>query len=530
MKSFKHILLSGTTLFLTALFAASCTDGNDWDVDPSYDRLFSVNAQTLSVDPDVYSAALEWSNTPNTDYYIIEVSKDSLTDETEMGKGNGSVVFGEDKTITSSPDTLTNLDADTKYFIRMKAMSDNGKGGSNWAYPTKYSFKTKAENIFADPSVKSTSATLLWDADKEVTRLGYVADGTKDTTFVQLTDADKSAGMYSITGLTPDTKYAAVIFNGSVKRGTVSFQTNPSGITVGSADELNAILTNPTDYLDEDGGLTLLFDAGTTIDYTDESFERTIPATVKSVKFSGKAGSDKATLNLSNFEFAGDHPQIIFSNLTITSGGSGYVLNQDAQDTEGRVGELKIENCTISKLGGVVRVKGGTSVINAITVDNCIMDNIDQYSVVRNDMAKAVISNVTVSNSTVYNSKMKGVVISKSNADMTIRVESCTFYNAFASGQYVIDDNNKTAQFDIRINKVIFAKSDNIKAVRNNKKAPVSESYSLGDFTYNGTNNFNGQTKQLTDGSDKVFTNPDGGDFSIQKGAISDAGDPRWLE
>lgn len=519
-------------MFLTALFAASCTDGNDWDVDPSYDRLFSVNAQSLSIDADVYSAALEWSNTPNTDYYVIEISKDSLTDEVTMGQSNGSVVFGEDKTITSSPDTLTNLEPDTKYFIRMKALSNSGEGGSNWAYPTKYSFKTKAENIFTETTIKATTATVAWDVTKEANRLGYVATGAKDTTFVTLADADKKAGTYTIKGLKSETKYTVVIYNNTVKRGTVSFQTNPDGVTITTPEELNDILTNPEDYLDENGGLTILLDPGTTIDYTNESFKRTIPATVKSVKFTGKAGSEKATLKLANFEFAGDHPLIAFSNLKLTSSdGTGYVLNQDAQDVEGTVGEFKIENCEISKLGGVVRVKGGTSTIKAVTIDNCIMNSIGQYGIVQNGTATATISNATVSNSTVYNGAIKGVVISKGNADMSILIESCTFYNAFASSnQYVIDDNNKNATFDIKINKVIFAKSDNMKAIRNNKKAPVSESYSLGDFTYNGTNNFNGQTKQLSGSEKDIFTDPNNGDFTIKSGAISGAGDPRWLK
>ena len=50
-----------------------------------------------------------WSTTPGTEYYIIEISLDSLYDDVAMGTGKGSIIYGEDKSITKSPYTLEGL-------------------------------------------------------------------------------------------------------------------------------------------------------------------------------------------------------------------------------------------------------------------------------------------------------------------------------------------------------------------------------------------------------------------------------------
>lgn len=532
MKSLKHILLTGTAMFLTTFFTVSCTDGNDWEVDPSYDRLFSVSSQTLSVDPGINTAALEWTNTPNTDYYVIEVSKDSLTDQVEMGTSNGAIVYGEDGSITSSPDTISGLDADSKYFIRMKALSKSGKGGSNWAYYKSYSFKTDAEDIMDDDAVTVTgsTATVTWESGKDVTRLCLKANEATDSTFYELSAADKAACTYTFTGLQAKKTYVATIYNGDVKRGTAKFTTSenlPEGydaVTISKGSDLNDILSNPSKYITKNGGnIVVVFPAGVTIDYTDEAFERTIPAAIKSIQFYGESGGERPTLKLTNVEFEGEHALARFYNLNITSDGSGYVVNQKAT---GHVSDLQIENCNIISVKGVIRNQSGDSQFDDIRVNNCTMDNIGEYGVARND--GGVFTNVSITNSTVTNGDMKGIVITKGASDKTIQIENCTFYNALRAGQYGVDDNKMPVK--VTVKNVIFAKSDNIKATRTKKISTVTNTYTLSDFTYNTTYTWDDQTTLLNYSSTDVFVAPADGDFHIQKGLITGAGDPRWLE
>ena len=118
----------------------SCVDGNEWETDYSYDRLFGVNSSTISVVPNYNQAEITWEKSPEAEYYVIEISTDSLYDEIPIGKEN-ALIFGEDKTITASPYILSNLKMNTKYFLRIKSHSSQKKE-SNWSYYTDYSFTT----------------------------------------------------------------------------------------------------------------------------------------------------------------------------------------------------------------------------------------------------------------------------------------------------------------------------------------------------------------------------------------------------
>lgn len=533
MKSIKHIMLSGTVLFLTALSSTSCTDGNDWNVDSSYDRLFGINAKSLTVDPDINTVALEWTNTNNTDYYVIEVSKDSLTDDVKIGESNGAIVFGEDKSITTSPETLTGLDADTKYFIRMKGMSDAGKGGSNWVYYKSYSFKTKTEQIIDEdavtPTVTATTATIFWDKTKDVSLLKYVVSGATDTTTVELSAEDKAAGSKELTGLKAKKTYLVTIYNGTVKRGSTKFTTAEElapgydQVDIASTEVLQDVLENPDKYIKNNGGnIVLVFSAGTITDFTEDI---EVSPKIKSLQFFGRSGGDLPVLNMKSLSLSGHHETVRFYNMKLQSDGSGYAINQKV---EGSVTDLSIENCEISSLSGVVRSQNGASEFTNVSVKNCKMSDIGQYGIVQNSVANDVISNVSITNTTVSNGDMKGVVITKGKTDMKVLIESCTFYNALRDGQYVVDDNKMPVA--VTLSKVILAKNNNIKATRTKKISTVTDTYTLSDFVYNGSYDFDGKTTQMTQASAEIFVDPDNSDFHIQKNLITNAGDPRWLE
>ena len=101
----------------------SCTDGNDWGIDSAYDRLFGVNAEKISVTAEDLTAEVTFNTVKDAEYYIIEVSTDSLYDDVAMGGANAKV-FGANKEITKSPYTLEQLVGDTRYYLRMKSMAD----------------------------------------------------------------------------------------------------------------------------------------------------------------------------------------------------------------------------------------------------------------------------------------------------------------------------------------------------------------------------------------------------------------------
>ena len=114
MKILNHISGAGVALLFASLGVTSCTDGNDWGVDSTFDRLFSTKESSFSVTAEAVSAVVEWESTKDTEYYIIEASTDSLYDAVQMGAEN-SIVYGEDGSITQSPYTITGLLGETTY-------------------------------------------------------------------------------------------------------------------------------------------------------------------------------------------------------------------------------------------------------------------------------------------------------------------------------------------------------------------------------------------------------------------------------
>lgn len=536
MKNFKYMAGSGALMLLTSLASVSCTDGNDWDVDSSYDRLFSVVSSSLSVSAGTTTAEVKWAATPNTEYYVIEVSKDSLYDEVPMNNGNG-IVFGEDKAVVKSPYTLDNLDSNSKYFIRIKAMS-SVTAESKWTYLDKYSFKTKAEQILDEvANVTGNAAVLSWDSSLAVTHLTISKDGEEGEQEIVLTDADKSAGSYKLTGLEAKTTYAVSIWNGDVQRGTLKFTTTeayPDGydvVTVESTNDLNDLFTNPDKYIaDNNGNMVIVFPKGSSISMLGEENQLTVPATLKSIIFWGEAGGEKAIFMPKGLGFEGAHETIRFYNLDIQneSSGADYVVNQNVNGT---ITNLSIENCTVSKTRGVLRVQsdGAQGSIDHFTIDNTVLTDIGSYAIVNSKVSGFAWKTINLSNSTFNTVNAGGVIITQQD-NIAMNIENCTFYNCVTNGKSFIDIN-KMAGVTVTINKTIigklynYADGNTIKAYSVKKIAVANDVYTTSDCPYASGYDW-GTILEKT--SAQLFVDPDNGDFHIQDGALS-VGDPRWL-
>ena len=167
MKKLTHIIKTGAFALLTSLSVAACIDGNDWET-ISGNRLFGTTS--FSVEPAAITAEAKWDATPNTEYYIIEASREQMDDNMPMGSASGSIVYGEDQSIKKSPYTLTDLLGETTYYLRIKSVA-SGKE-SRWIYLEDGTFETSKEEILGIiPSENITEETILitWEAGLEVT-------------------------------------------------------------------------------------------------------------------------------------------------------------------------------------------------------------------------------------------------------------------------------------------------------------------------------------------------------------------------
>ena len=557
MKSIKNILGTASMMAL-ALSATSCTDGNDWDVDGSLSRLFGLNGDKITVETAETSATVTFSAftskaVPSPEYYVFEVSKDSLYEGVE----NANIIkFGEDKTLTSSPVVLSGLDGDSKYYMRVKAMSSTSNE-SKWVYyKDGSSFKTKAEQIFN--KVEATDlfedhVNLSWTPGADVTHITYAnTNDAENIQTINLTDEEKAAGKYTLGGLNPTSTYTITIYKNDVKRGQLQVTTPAampaanfkyslaSDVTVISQDLIDEIAEkakaaagNETNY-----SATIGIPAGAKValyginDSDGGKTNVTIPDGM-SVTFFGLAGGDAPTINLDkNFDIAGSHAFIKFQNVKLEENGAGYFINQSKACT---VSEFTLENCEVSNLKtSFFRLQGSDAKsIGKLTLKNSIFTKLCAgYGFIHVDAGSGAghVDNVEIDGCTFNSICVTGKVFifSKKTDMQDITIKNSTFYNCNGNGQYFVDFNTDTfGPSTFTIENCIFGKSADEatnKNIRSKTPATVANSFRTTDFfkVIKGVNDTEFSSTQL-------FKDPANGDFTIKAGTLKEkAGDPRW--
>lgn len=557
MKSIKNILGTASMMAL-ALSATSCTDGNDWDVDGSLSRLFGLNGDKITVETAETSATVTFSAftskaVSSPEYYVFEVSKDSLYEGVE----NANIIkFGEDKSLTSSPVVLSGLDGDSKYYMRVKAMSSTSNE-SKWVYyKDGSSFKTKAEQIFNN--VEATDlfedhVNLSWTPGADVTHITYAnTNDAENIQTINLTDEEKAAGKYTLGGLNPTSTYTITIYKNDVKRGQLQVTTPAtmpaanfkyslaSDVTVISQDLIDEIAEkakaaagNETNY-----SATIGIPAGAKValyginDSDGGKTNVTIPNGM-SVTFFGLAGGDAPTINLDkNLDIAGSHAFIKFQNVKMEENGAGYFINQSKACT---VSEFTLENCEVSNLKtSFFRLQGSDAKsIGKLTLKNSIFTNLCAgYGFIHIDAGsgKGHLDNLEIDGCTFNSICVTGKVFifSKMTDMQDITIKNSTFYNCNGNRQYFVDFNVDTfGPSTFTIENCIFGKSADEatdKNIRSKTPATVANSFRTTDFfkVIKGVNDTEFSSTQL-------FKDPANGDFTIKAGTLKEkAGDPRW--
>ena len=557
IKKFFGIALMG----LCALSVGSCADENDWDVESAFDRLFGVGEEDIDVTPGETTATVTFSSmtaTEDTLYFVIEVSTDSLYDDIPMG-GKNSIVFGQDKSIKNSPCELTGLQSNTRYFLRIKTMSDT-KAESRWVYYNDgSSFKTKTEQIFNPVETADrgdTSVRLTWSpAGTDVTHILVLGPDGSEVQRIDLTPEAIAGGEYTVTGLNPSTTYTFQIYNGETIRGSLTVTTMasmpeadlkyslPADVTVLSQDIIDQIAeeaktkaADPTNY-----SVTIGISGGSQIDVngtdpdTGDPTSITIPDGM-SVTFFGMAGGDAPVLNMvKSLDIAGSHAYIRFDNVQLVDGGCQYFINQSDAATIGS--DLTFSNCTIKDFErSLIRLQGSnTMTIGEVKIDNCVATNMSHgngYSVLYWNKSNFTVNKVSITNTTFDTYQRSLIEIGSSNTG-EISISDCTIYNGPASGRYIIDGNG-CPMLNVELNNTIFALSPEpdgsgktCNGIRGAANTTVNNVYFTSDFILSGSA-FE-PTVQLEEDASEVFADPENGDFTIISKDVENAGDPRWI-
>ena len=540
MKLNKSIIskaLFGAMMLLGGASFTACTETNDWDVDPAYDRLF--HSSKVSVSPGEDQAEVTFKKMPDAEFYVIEISTDTLFDEVETTEH--SIYFGdkEDARITTSPYTMTGLEGSTKYYFRIKSCATSGKG-STWKYlddtESNYSFTTKSEQIILDVVPGSKTVKVSFKAGKQITEAQIVKDD--EVLVSQPVTADEvAAGELTISGLNAKTSYTVQLLNGENVRGKMKFTTTepfPDGyevINVAAGDDVKDLLANATS-----DKVVVVFPQG--MEYTalnEEAQTSTIkvPENIKSVYFWGAAGESKATVKFKGVSFESSSMDVVrFYNLNLQYGANsdGYVLNQSGTFT---LNSLEMEKCDVKDIRGIFRFQSiVNSTVNAIKINDCVLTNIGTYGIVNTkDQKSLTLGTVSITNSTL--NTINSVLTNTSQANFSITLDHCTIWNCVPATKPYFDLQKQTGVTVACTNSLIGAYYDFKDAAQTVKGSSLKDIDASGtvytsDFTWNSGYEIG---SQISETSAQLWANPakTGADFTVQNSSYKNLGDPRWI-
>ena len=594
MKNIKNILGMGAFMLLASLAVSSCTEKSDWDIDSSYSRPFGTDENGISVETDskVARAVVTWSSTSNTDYYIIEISPNEMTDETPMGsEENGNIVYGNDPAnrIKQSPYTMDNLAVNTTYYMRIKSIS--GEKESRWVNYKKTFASVKEEAILNIPTtedlpegqgkvrmseaaageawvenlksfteytitiyngnnprgsqtvtipgleiestisdITANSAVFSWEETVDVDEYACVlsTEGVPESG-TQLSPADIAAHKVTITGLASSTEYTAYAFaNGSICS-RITFTTKKGKPTGYTEMTWEDALAN----WDNLSGKILINVSGT------EGFaqeKESIAAGVTHLIFWGDSQDGQVNMTIKKGVGAsGICDKVEFHNLNITDEGNTTLIYQNG--ASGCIKEIEVTSCTITNIRGIVRMNASTSNAMSVTIDDCIIKGLgraatsNHYGLLLSDKVTLTTLNLAVSNTSVIVAKGASAsqfIRHKSGQTGTITIKDCTFYDMSASDAFCRDTKDMT----ITISNTLFAKGG-VKPFYNTSSVAttlnVNGLYKASDFAF-GATDWGKDYTSLPLTSDQLFPNGSSEDLTFGADVPEEyrVGDQRW--
>lgn len=522
-----------TLLCLFVLVISACTeDTNNWELDPSHDRLFRTTKFEVA-DVQSTNVMLSYRGVTDATKYIFEFSEgDSLL--------FNSIV----KTIEILADTLTpyrkettavkteyrtlfhELNGTTRYSVRVKAINENAATESGFVG---VSFITPDEQIFTQITPGVNDVILNWESDKTVThlRVGELRNDTIWSDVYKLTDAMKEAGEATVPELKPGITYVAQIFNDKVRRGFQKFTTlgSASGTTivVRPGDNVSDLLAtvSATDA-------TLVFNGG--VAYNVD--EINIPENIKNLYISGSTVAGKqAEIVMKKLNLSAPMENIYFQYVDI---------NNDMQSTflieinnANCFKNVRFMGCTVRNIQrSLVRVNSADADIEGIEVNNSTLNNIGSggYGLFNIGKAKS-LQLISVTNSTMVD--MGDQLMDVRLAVDNIIISKSIFCNyTLSMAKWLRLDKQPKA---ISVTSMIFT-GDNAGAKMNSGNKDYSAwldfsgCYLTSDFLVNDIEFFN--AKRLTMSSEELFVDSHNGDFHIKEGVdfegAGKVGDPKW--
>ena len=531
----KNIINSFMMAGLAALAMTACSEPDDEITSVNYGRNFSpVNLEARVINQT--QIRVNWTPSEGATSYAIEVFNDSM-------QCVGSPVKTASITSDQLPYLLTGFEGEEFYTVRVQAVTEgNDARTSKWSA---IAVETGREQIFqnvTDEDVSYTSVTLRWPA-------GEAADiitVTPGSITHEITAAEIAAGAATITGLKDDTDYKAVMTRGTKTRGTITF-TTPLDLGGATPIEAGSSLADAVAAAADGDVLALMpgeypIAAGEDATYENGSLKITKNITNRSAK-SGNRAKILGRITLENNASLDLNQVIIDASKT----DKGQVFNYTA---DGTYDHLNVQDCEIIGTSGqkgfyYVNV---AAAINDITINNCIVRDIQCSGGDFFDCRKGYIKQFKLTNSTIWNCANERDLFRMDDAASSFEgvsgpqytIDHCTFVDCGNGGA-----NYRFFYLRFAGNTITF--TNNLVVGFNNKRGFANNSATDQAPTLSG--NYYWQTANLlslADGnSEKIswfdtagaeanpqFANAANGNFAVGNEDIkyNGAGDPRWLK
>lgn len=391
MKIFK--IASVCALGLAALTITSCGDVADEIRSLTFGRNFSpLGIESSNVKET--TADITWNTSNGANSYTMEVYQDdSLSFEGTPVKVINNL------TSDNIPYTLTGLLFDTKYSVRVQAITDgNESRTSKWNGTF---FRTGTKQFLKNPKpaeIADRSVTLTWEVEE-----GFdVSTIVVGTITHQLTAEEKAAGKALIEGLTPETTYTAYLYYNGKQCGNRSFTTIADlagAILVRSEDDLKKVIE---DEELPDGAVIAVYGGTYALNVNDDGQTGAVKIN-KSVTIKGIYPTDQPKIK-GRFEI--NEGASLSLAQVIVDGTNNSTTDQifNFKTAEVNYGKLDVQNCIISgrEDGKGLVYLNVKATVEAINFNNCIISGIECSGGDFIDSRAGLPREINLTNSTFY--------------------------------------------------------------------------------------------------------------------------------
>ena len=499
----------------------ACSD----DIDPELtelevSRLFSPTDLEVRI-LNQTTARLTWEPVKNATGYTVEFYENG-----EEDFSGTPVKTGTDIKFADLPYITPGFRGETMYSVRVRANGD-GISESLWTTAT---FETGTEQIFFDVLVDDLtheSVTLRWPAGETAT----IITVNPGNIVHEITTDEIEAGAATISGLTSETDYTAVMTRDSDTRGTMEFRTliDLGGATqVFPEDDLQAMIA----AAEPGAGFALM--PGEYIIDGDIAVDKTL--SIKGVYPNDKPVVKGAIIRMSGL--AGLELRNLILDGATSDGNQTIVYDEELSEA---YGDVVIDACEITNYTKGVFYASNAVLIESVSISNTIYSNIECSGGDFIDFRGGMTKRLDFVNNTIYNS---------ANDRDLIRMDSGGSTN-FPGNACVVNFENNTLYNVISkegtTRRIMYVRhEDHQITVKNNLFSNVLANYSRSSATniveYEN-NNYHNSPNLYSDGFssydytstyytlDPGFADPDNGDFTVSNGDIIfyQIGDLRWI-